>query len=360
MRRDLERPIRRFMRALAHLVLFVVALPGRGLAQPGAAGDIVQARELFVQAMEERDSGNAKDALAKFKAAHTMAANPVTAIELGRTYAMLGMLVEARATLLPIADLPIQPEETSRAAEARRDAAPLADAIGRRIPMISVKVSGGRGSTRSITVDGTGVPVERLVPSLPLDPGPHVVIATDSTGARADAKIDLKEGELREVVLVIAEPALPGANAVAVPPATLLPRGTPEPSASQSPEPSARVSGSGPTAIVGLGVGAAGFLTGAALGAVALSKISGIADTCSDVTCAQNAIDELRSARTLAYSSIISFALGGAGLVVGVVALLSGSNAGPSTATAVKSRGARGPFVVPWVGPCAAGLRGSF
>ena len=73
MRRDLERPIRRFMRALAHLVLFVVALPGRGLAQPGAAGDIVQARELFVQAMEERDSGNAKDALAKFKAAHSSA-----------------------------------------------------------------------------------------------------------------------------------------------------------------------------------------------------------------------------------------------------------------------------------------------
>jgi hypothetical protein len=129
----------------------------------------------------------------------------------------------------------------------------------------------------------------------------------------------------------------------------------------QAAEPiAADTGGGGPGAVIGLSVGAAGCLAGAILGAIALSKISGIDGTCSDVTCAQTAIDDLRSARTLGYESMASFAVGGAGLVVGVVALLSGSSSRPRATREIKRDGAAGGFVAPWVGPGAVGLRGAF
>jgi hypothetical protein len=105
----------------------VVATPGAVRAQAPATADVDRARELFVQATEMRDAGDARGALEKFKAARDLAPNPVTAIELGRTYSMLGMLLEARDAFVSVAHLPVQPEETPRATQARQDAAKLAD-----------------------------------------------------------------------------------------------------------------------------------------------------------------------------------------------------------------------------------------
>jgi len=339
------------------LVLFVVAVPDGVYAQPRAAGDVERAREIFVQAIDQRDSGDARGALAKFRAAHAMASNPVTAFELGQTYAMVGMLIEAREVLHSIVDLPIEPEESSRSTEARQAAPALEDAIGRRIPKLVVKVSGHRDGLLSVTVDGTNVPTDVLAKSLPLDPGSREVVAVDSTGDRAEARIDLKEGEVRELTMVLAQPAR---AAAAVVPTTLVWQETSQQATNQEAEPIAVGTGGGPGALIGLGVGATGCLTGAILGAIALSKISGIDGTCGDVACAQTAIDELRSARTLGYVSMASFAVGGAGLVVGIVALLSGSNSPPGATRAKNRDGATGSFVVPWVGTGAAGLRGAF
>ena len=117
--------------------------------------------------------------------------------------------------------------------------------------------------------------------------------------------------------------------------------------------------------IVALGVGAAGVVTGAIVGGVALAKISGIqADvakleaSCTTIACAQSAqglVPEFDSARQLAYAAAVSFGVGGAGLLVGVVALIVDSANGGSS-----PRTARASSLAPWIGPGSAGVRGTF
>src|SRR5260370_9639490 len=73
---------------------------GQSQASPS---DIAQARELFNQGLHLRDAADLNGALKKFKAAHSLAQTPLTALELGRTYMQVGKLLEARETLLSIA-----------------------------------------------------------------------------------------------------------------------------------------------------------------------------------------------------------------------------------------------------------------
>ncbi len=54
-----------------------------------------------------------------------------------------------------------------------------------------------------MTIDGAAVPVEALASPRFLDPGPHGVVATTPNGGAADAKVDLKEGEARDVALTL-------------------------------------------------------------------------------------------------------------------------------------------------------------
>jgi hypothetical protein len=107
----------------------VLALAGApaALAQSSHADDVARARDLFVQGTDLRDAGNTAGALEKLKAARDLAPNPITALELGRTYMMLGMPLEARDALLSVAAMPAQPDESARATQARQDAAKLAD-----------------------------------------------------------------------------------------------------------------------------------------------------------------------------------------------------------------------------------------
>ncbi len=133
-------------------------------AQPEGPPDVAHARELFVQGTEQRDAGDARGALEKLKAAHDLAPNPITAVELGRTYAMLGMLLEAREAFLSVARLPVQPDETARSTKARQDAAELADDAKQEIDRVVASVQATRDlATASPTPAGppaatTGAP----------------------------------------------------------------------------------------------------------------------------------------------------------------------------------------------------------
>jgi hypothetical protein len=113
------------------------------LAQASTAEELARARDLFVQGTDLRDGGNAAAALEKLKAARDLAPNPITALDLGRTYLMLGMPLEARDAFLSVAAMPAQPDESARATQARQDAAKLADDAKREIDRIvaSVKAS---------------------------------------------------------------------------------------------------------------------------------------------------------------------------------------------------------------------------
>ena len=112
--------------------------------------------------------------------------------------------------------------------------------------------------------------------------------------------------------------------------------------------------GTSPLVYVGFGVGAAGIVAGTVTGILSLSKTSDLESTCPQKTCAEQAVrDDRASANTLANISNVSFAIGAAGAVAGVIGLLiSGGDAPAPASGAVR--------VSPAVGWARAGVTGSF
>jgi hypothetical protein len=277
--------------------LACVGAPRTATAQQAPAADVSQARELFVQASELRDHGDLPGALEKFKAAHALADNPITTFEVARTYAALGKLVEARDAYASIARLPVQADETERAAQARRDGAKAAEDLRARVP-------------------------EPTVPS--------------------------KEAASSEVAPAV-PPAPPEAREPrAEPPAQLA---APTSPSMEAPPTEGGGNHLGPFGWTGFGVGAAGFLTGSIFAAATLSKASSISTHCSTTACEQTGTDAAHSARDLGVAAVVSYTVSALGVGVGVADILLYKRA-PSEPSDRSLHA--------WLGVGAAGVRGSF
>lgn len=118
--------------------------------------------------------------------------------------------------------------------------------------------------------------------------------------------------------------------------------------------------GGGPTISplvwTGFGIGAAGLIAGGVAGGVAASQASALKDACGGGTRCNGAItqDELDKAITLAHVSTAGFAVGGAGVALGVVGLFLSDFSAPPPPAGDKAS------VEPFVGVGSAGVRGRF
>jgi hypothetical protein len=327
---------------LAALVWAAVPRTAEAQAPPT---DVARARELFVQATELRDQGDLRRALEKFEAAHALANNPITTFEVARTYAALGMLVEARDAYASIARLPVQADEAERATLARRDGAKAAEDLRSRVPTLSIKVA----IPLSVTLDDRAVPAAALEAPRAVNPGTHHLVGTGAGGVRAEQTIIVGEGEAREVELAVA-PAPPAAHEREAGAPPQLAPSTPSLADASRQAPEGGGNHFGPFAYAGFGVGAAGFLSGSILAAATLSKASSISTHCTSAACEQSGTDAAHSARDLGIAAVVSYTLAAVGVGVGVADLLLYRQA-PT---------ASGRSVHPWIGVGVAGLRGSF
>lgn len=328
----------RFARTLFFTSVFsvgFVATSERAFAEISAS-DLESARELYKQGKELRAAGDLKGALEKFKAAHALGQTPVTGLELGRAHTDLAQLLEAREVFLSIARLPVQSDEGEKSAGARTEAAQLAEQLRPRIPTLTVKVSGApAGSPPVVTVDGVTIPVAALGAPRKLNPGSHDVTAKATGGLEQRATIELKEGESKELPLVLN--ATGGATETM--PAKPLAEDT------------SGATTMNPLVYVGFGVGAAGVVTGSITGLLALSRASKVDAACGGkLTCPQSAKADVMAGRTLGTVSTIAFIVGGAGVALGVYGLLKPVKASPHA----------GLVVHPEIGAGWVGLRGSF
>ncbi len=304
--------------------------PATAPSGPPSAADLESARELFKEGRELRQSGDLKRALERFKAAHAYGQTPVTALELGRTHIQLGELVEGREVLLSVARMKVQPDETEKSAAARSEAADLAEEVKKRIPTLTVKLTGiASDSAAVLQVDGFAVPIVGLTGIRKVNPGKHVVLAKAGTHEET-RNIDLEESKTQDVTI-----DLTGAGAA-------VPVGPVAPVESGPKEIS-------PVTWIGLGVGALGIGVGAVTGIIALGKASKVDKACTSTHCPPSAQSTVDSGRTVATISTIGFAVGGAGLVTAAVGyfLLSKPKA---SATGV----------MPFVTASSVGLDGSF
>lgn len=318
----------------------VASIPSRALAQQPSAADLETARDLNRQGKDLRAQGRLQEALEKFRAAHDLGRTPVTGIELARTHVLLNQLVEAREVCLGIARMQVAADETERSASARAEAGKLADELRPRIPSVLVRVSGvPQGKAAIVTIDTHALPAAAIGQPSKVNPGAHEIVAKVEGGPETRVTVDVKEGETREVLMVVkAPPEAPAA--VEHGGATWPPPPAPPPRSK--------------LAIIGFSVAGVGLAVGATSGLIASSKKSNLDSLCTaQKKCGPDAYDDLDSARTWATVSTIAWALGGVGLALGVYGLFA-KETPPTVAGTTSVR------VTPYVGPGSVGVHGAF
>jgi hypothetical protein len=269
------------------VVLFALTRPAHA-DQPSAV-DRDAARALVQQGDELIEKGDYPGALEAYRHADEIMGVPTTAIEVGKTYLLLGRLVEAAGAFQRAATYPEAADEPKPFARARRESARRAADLDARIPRLTILVAGvPANQSVTVTLDGKTLASRS---GLRVDPGPHEVAASAAGYDDARVVFELADRD-RRTVDVTMEPA--GASLW-------------------------------PLAIAGLTVAGVGGVLGAVTGGLSLDAASQVDDLCTDDqprVCQPEAagIEDRRVA--LGHTSTVSLAIGGVGLVVGLVGLV--------------------------------------
>ncbi len=294
----------------------IVTLPVTNAHAEPTSAEKESARELLREGQELRDKGDLKGALQKLTQAHAFATTPITTLELARTHAELKHFVQARDLALSVARIPIGASESAQTQTARREAAELAEQVRPRIATLRLTFPGLPASAElTLLVDGDEITGAAARAPLRLDPGSHVIVARPKNGAEQRLEITLDESQTKDasIPLEVTEPPTTPVIAPTSPPNDTRP-------SNADPSPS---TGTSPLVYAGFGVAIAGGALGTITGLMALSK----ADTseCVGTSCTSAGISDIESGRTLALVSTISFAVGLAGVGVGVYGLTFGA-----------------------------------
>jgi hypothetical protein len=204
--------------------------------------------------------------------------------------------------------------------------------LDRELPSVIVAVEPVPADPAATQVSIDGAAVEGGLTGRPvkLDPGPHRIRVTFSDGKVEELDIVIAHGEQnRKIVVSIAvapDPA-PGPREAA---------------------PLQTETGISPLVWIGFGVAAASAIAGGITGGIAIATANRVEDACGGFSCDASHEADLDTGEALSHVSTVSFAMAGAGVVVGVVGLFLPTEEPVAVG------------VTPWLGYGTVGLRGSF
>ncbi len=267
------------------------------------------------------------DAVALYRSANDLDPKAQYQLDLGRALVESGALVEAEEVLSGVADT-----KEPNTQKAKAVASKLVKELGGRIPTLKVEVKGDGAEQAKVTVDGNAATPGA---DLRYDPGKHEIVARAPNGAEATDSVTLAEKENATVTLTLVAPVK-----------TELAK-----------EEEASSGGTMVPAGIAYGVGGAGLAVGAAFGILAFQKTDEVEELCGGTTCPQEYADEVAAAQDYGTASTVAFAIGGLGVVAGLILTFTvGMDDGPSESEEEK-KGAR---VTPVVGPGFVGLTGVY
>jgi hypothetical protein len=294
-------------------LLLVLCLAGRADAQSSAA-----AQALFDDGVALRKAGKIEQACAKFQESLRLEATVGTRFNLADCMERLGKHATAWSQFLQVAADTERAGEPERAAAARARAKKLEPRLSKMIIEPARPAPG-----MVIERDGVAVGQPQWGTALPVDPGPHQVVAK-APGMKPWSQQVVVAGEGQLVTVQV--PALEQAPAAA----PGMPPPVPGPTA---PPPGDQETSATPM-ILGITfgtVGVVGIAIGTALGVIAINKKGEVDDLCPDLNnCTEEGIAVNDEAKTAATVSTVGFIAGGALLVTGIVlwvALPSSSDA---------------------------------
>lgn len=321
------------------------------IAQPLAAQPSPAERETARNLMNEgdrlRSAGDLRGALSRFQAAHAIMHVPTTGLDVARTQAQLGLLVEARSTATEVMHSPVAADEPRVFAQARTAASELATELEAQVPALKTVVSPS-DAEYTLAIDGVTLPAAARGVAFRANPGPHSVRIEAAGHAPESRQVTLVEGQTQTLAVVLnplpaSTPALQPAAAVAASPSPPQPSG---PRDFEDPAGPGRVRG-----IVGLSVGGASLVVGAVTGVLSITKTNHIKKFCDPSGCDASQSDALSSAETLANVANVTIPIGVLGIAYGLYELLT-----LPSAPAEKQHVAALQFELT---PTGAGLRGA-
>ncbi|HEX6767448.1 MAG TPA: hypothetical protein VF103_18245 [Polyangiaceae bacterium] len=306
-------------------LLFGVALvfsSASVLAAPSAQ-DRERARGFMDLGDDKAAAGDLEGALKAYQAADGIMGVPTTGLEVGRALEKLGRLIEARDALVKVARFPREAGESPVFTTARDKASELANALGTRIPQLTLKITGiPSGSSVEVSIDGIPLRSELLGLPVRVNPGKVALRATASGFLPIESEVTFAERETKEVALAFQ----PDPNASAAPPARA--------DAPEAKESAAQKGRSRTLMWTAFGVGVAGIATGTVTGSLSLSKTKTAQESCDGNQCPKAVEKDLDTARTLANVANVGFAVGVVGAGIGIWQLLSTSGDAPKKAAA--------------------------
>jgi len=293
--------------------------------ETGASAQTPAQRETARHLMDEGDKYFEQKrfdlALRAYQSGHAIMHVPSTGIDVARAYEAMGKLLEAREAALAVTRMPGSESEPKPFADARREATELADKLAARIPTIRLDLAPDIDpAIVKVSIDYEEVALADLKQ---VNPGKHTVRARAEGYSGFAKEVDVKEGE------VVVKVDLSNGH-VKLPVFGRTP----------------------PLAVVGLSVAATGLLVGTITGIASLGKASAASDLCGPDTkaCPLSAANDIDAARTLGWTSTVSFA----------IAIVGGGIATYSILSSKKEQSPSAPKLDVVMLPAGAGLRGSF
>lgn len=275
------------------------------------------ARQLATEGVAKFEEGEFVSASDKLGRAFETIRAPSLGLWSARALVRCGRLVEGAERYLEVTRLDPKTGDEAVQRQAQSDAIHEYDALQSRIPRLTLALSNSApDQDLRVTLDAVLLPATLLRAQVPVDPGPHVIEATQGA-LRAKQAITVAEGARINVSLQLAytPEAEPGAH---------LGLGGPDAAASANnaskpkalPEHSAGARGRRiPTAVwLTLAGAGTGLVVGTVTGVMAMNGRAPVAPKCPGDVCDPKYTREVERLNTLRYVSTGAFAVGGVAL----------------------------------------------
>jgi hypothetical protein len=332
----------------------MLSIPGLARADGTAASDEQKAaaRMLGTDGVKLAMSGDCPHAVDKLTRAEALVHAPTTAVWLGQCDIQIGHLVAGTEVLNRVLRETLPDGSPKSWVDAKQHAQSLFDAAEPRIAKLTIHVDRPPGVDVQVTVDGEQVPSVLLDNERPTDPGPHHILALAQGFSPVGTDVSLSDGQSQQVSLRLV--GTPSYAAAPPPSQTVV---TPAPPPPNQPPPPSSPSGPNRTpAIVTFAIGGAGLVVGSIFGVLALSDKSRLdsADGCPK-SCPASSQSDISAMSRDSLISTIGIGVGVVGAALGTYFLVS-ARSDDSVNTARTAR----IDVRPWVALGSAGVGGTF
>lgn len=321
---------------MPRLLSLGVFLALNSLAAGATAQDLAAGAALFDQGVEALGRGDYATACPALAESQRLDPHAGTQFALAECYAKSGKVATAVATYQDY--LALLPQLAKAQQDRHRERMTIAtQAIAKltpRVPTLLLRLPSDGGNIRRVSRDGVELKGAALGLALPVDPGQHTVLVEYEPSGSKSYPVTLTLGDKKELPLearTAPEASEPGTTtplATARHVGTHASSTTPDAANTHTSEP-LREPGASPAGrdftwpIVFGSVGLVGVAVGTGAGLWTLSKKSKIDAACPNEGCSKDGLDDVDSARRLAWTSNLAFGVGAAGLITAAVLYLS-------------------------------------